>query len=517
MIGEIGGPDEAEAARWCKANMKKPIVGFIAGVTAPPGKRMGHAGALISGGADTADAKLAVMEECGFKVTAQPVRNGQAAEGPTVSTGAPAACGMARPGPGRYTSARADRDAARPRASAAGPGDMPHEMAKSAASGSPCQDHLGQHLLSGDNAVVIAPGGAQRCLPTSDRQVHRLGRRDHHAHCAHAWSQRSCCSCPCLKIVGALLLFWIGVQLLVPRTRAKTATKADRAAWWRAVRTILIADLVMSLDNVIAVAARPKEQHAADPGFGDQHVRSAMLPAAGTTTSGVAHGGDFPLHFAVLGAALIGLGRWWNHRQRCGTPGVAGLRARLAALRLVVAGAGRDRAGSLAETAAGQGCRRGPTATLLAQRGLRLSRRHRPRTGSENNEDAVAVDAPAGPGGAGRRHLGDNAGEVASGLAISILRTELVPWLTTSGRTASLAEIRQATRSGVARSNAQILETALTNAACAGMGTTLVLGIAIRSWSWATWAIHAVTDSVMASSPRSPGIIRCSRNASMPV
>ena len=48
MIGEIGGPDEADAARWCKANMKKPIVGFIAGVTAPPGKRMGHAGALIS-------------------------------------------------------------------------------------------------------------------------------------------------------------------------------------------------------------------------------------------------------------------------------------------------------------------------------------------------------------------------------------------------------------------------------------------------------------------------------------
>ncbi len=72
MIGEIGGPDEADAARWCKAHMKKPIVGFIAGVTAPPGKRMGHAGALISGGADTADAKLAVMEECGFTVTRNP-------------------------------------------------------------------------------------------------------------------------------------------------------------------------------------------------------------------------------------------------------------------------------------------------------------------------------------------------------------------------------------------------------------------------------------------------------------
>jgi succinyl-CoA synthetase alpha subunit len=72
MIGEIGGPDEAEAARWCKQHMKKPIVGFIAGVTAPAGKRMGHAGALISGGADTAEAKLAIMEECGFTVTRDP-------------------------------------------------------------------------------------------------------------------------------------------------------------------------------------------------------------------------------------------------------------------------------------------------------------------------------------------------------------------------------------------------------------------------------------------------------------
>jgi succinyl-CoA synthetase alpha subunit len=77
MIGEIGGPDEADAARWCKANMKKPVVGFIAGVTAPPGKRMGHAGALISGGADTAAAKLAVMEECGFTVTRNPSEMGR--------------------------------------------------------------------------------------------------------------------------------------------------------------------------------------------------------------------------------------------------------------------------------------------------------------------------------------------------------------------------------------------------------------------------------------------------------
>jgi succinyl-CoA synthetase alpha subunit len=77
MIGEIGGPDEAEAARWARDHMKKPVVGFIAGVTAPAGKRMGHAGALISGGADTADAKLAVMEECGFKVTRNPSEMGR--------------------------------------------------------------------------------------------------------------------------------------------------------------------------------------------------------------------------------------------------------------------------------------------------------------------------------------------------------------------------------------------------------------------------------------------------------
>ncbi len=72
MIGEIGGPDEANAAQWIKEHMKKPVVGFIAGVTAPPGKRMGHAGALISGGADTAQAKLEIMDACGIKVTRNP-------------------------------------------------------------------------------------------------------------------------------------------------------------------------------------------------------------------------------------------------------------------------------------------------------------------------------------------------------------------------------------------------------------------------------------------------------------
>ena len=77
MIGEIGGPDEANAAEWIKGNMKKPVVGFIAGVTAPPGKRMGHAGALISGGADTADAKLEIMDACGIKVTRNPSEMGR--------------------------------------------------------------------------------------------------------------------------------------------------------------------------------------------------------------------------------------------------------------------------------------------------------------------------------------------------------------------------------------------------------------------------------------------------------
>jgi succinyl-CoA synthetase alpha subunit len=77
MIGEIGGPDEVNAALWAKDNMKKPIVGFIAGVTAPAGKRMGHAGALISGGDDTADAKLRIMEACGIKTTKNPSEMGK--------------------------------------------------------------------------------------------------------------------------------------------------------------------------------------------------------------------------------------------------------------------------------------------------------------------------------------------------------------------------------------------------------------------------------------------------------
>ena len=77
MIGEIGGSDEEDAARWARQNMKKPVVGFIAGVTAPPGKRMGHAGAIISGGKGTAAEKLSIMEECGIKVTRNPAEMGK--------------------------------------------------------------------------------------------------------------------------------------------------------------------------------------------------------------------------------------------------------------------------------------------------------------------------------------------------------------------------------------------------------------------------------------------------------
>jgi succinyl-CoA synthetase alpha subunit len=77
MIGEIGGGDEEIAAQWAKTHMRKPVVGFIAGVTAPAGKRMGHAGAIISGGKGTAQEKLAVMEACGIKVTKNPAEMGK--------------------------------------------------------------------------------------------------------------------------------------------------------------------------------------------------------------------------------------------------------------------------------------------------------------------------------------------------------------------------------------------------------------------------------------------------------
>jgi len=69
IIGEIGGQMEIEAANWAKDNMSKPIAGFIAGQTAPPGKRMGHAGAIVSGGNDTAEAKMKVLSDCGISVS----------------------------------------------------------------------------------------------------------------------------------------------------------------------------------------------------------------------------------------------------------------------------------------------------------------------------------------------------------------------------------------------------------------------------------------------------------------
>lgn len=77
MIGEIGGGMEAEAARWYKENAKKPVVGFIAGQTAPPGRRMGHAGAIIGGAEDTAAAKMQIMTECGIHVVASPADIGK--------------------------------------------------------------------------------------------------------------------------------------------------------------------------------------------------------------------------------------------------------------------------------------------------------------------------------------------------------------------------------------------------------------------------------------------------------
>jgi len=68
VIGEIGGQMEIEAARWARDNVSKPMVGFIAGQTAPPGRRMGHAGAIVSGGDDTAEAKMRILNECGIAV-----------------------------------------------------------------------------------------------------------------------------------------------------------------------------------------------------------------------------------------------------------------------------------------------------------------------------------------------------------------------------------------------------------------------------------------------------------------
>ena len=77
MVGEIGGDDEESAALWARDNMTKPVVGFIAGVTAPAGKRMGHAGAIISGGKGTAAEKISTLEKCGIRVTKNPAEIGE--------------------------------------------------------------------------------------------------------------------------------------------------------------------------------------------------------------------------------------------------------------------------------------------------------------------------------------------------------------------------------------------------------------------------------------------------------
>ena len=77
MIGEIGGQLEADAARWIKHNGTKPVVGFIAGKTAPPGRKMGHAGAIVGGKDDTAEAKMAILRECGITVAESPAEIGK--------------------------------------------------------------------------------------------------------------------------------------------------------------------------------------------------------------------------------------------------------------------------------------------------------------------------------------------------------------------------------------------------------------------------------------------------------
>ena len=87
MIGEIGGSAEEEAAEWVSDNMSKPVIGFVAGSTAPPGKRMGHAGAIISGGKGTAAEKFAAFEKAGIYVARDPSEIGQVLVGALIEAG----------------------------------------------------------------------------------------------------------------------------------------------------------------------------------------------------------------------------------------------------------------------------------------------------------------------------------------------------------------------------------------------------------------------------------------------